>query len=114
MRDLVDAANENEIPVTWCMPGHAPDNFISVSVPCDLKPLTNRKLEGGLKGDLAYSRQVYHPIARIRGKDQDWEPPQRAFYRLSLISPEATIETGKTQRGPLCLAYFGLRYINLS
>ncbi len=95
MADLVDAVNENNIPVTWCMPSHAPDNFISVPVPCDLKPLSVRKLESGLQEDSTYSRQAYRPIAQIPGKEQDWEPPQRAFHRLSLVFPESEIETSE-------------------
>lgn len=95
MADLVDAANENDIPVTWCMPSHAPDGFISVPVPCDLKPRRVRKLECGLQEDSTYSRQSYRPIAEVSSEDQAWDPPQRAFHRLSLAFPKSDIETGK-------------------
>ncbi|KAF2266538.1 hypothetical protein CC78DRAFT_578251 [Lojkania enalia] len=63
MANLVDPVSENTIPVTWCMPNHAPNNFISVPVPCDLKPLSARKLESSLREDRTYSRQAYRPLA---------------------------------------------------
>ena len=89
------------------MLSHAPDNFISVPVPCDLKPLKTRKLEGGLREDSTYSRQAYQPIAQIAGKEQDWEPPRRAFHRLSLVFTEADIETSEYSRIiPLCLKIY--------
>lgn len=96
MMDLVDAVHENRIPVTWCMPSHTPENFISVPLPYDLKPLHVRKLEGRLREDSTYSRQAYRPIAQIPNKEQDWEPPQRSFHRLSLVFPGTTdIETSE-------------------
>ncbi|OBT74293.1 hypothetical protein VF21_07382 [Pseudogymnoascus sp. 05NY08] len=91
MANLVDASNENKIPVTWCMPRHFPENFISVPMPCDLKPMSALKLESGLKEDLTYSRQAHRQIAQIPGKEREWDPPQRAFHRISLIFPKTDI-----------------------
>lgn len=95
MANLVDASNENQIPVTWCMPRHSPDDFISVPMPCDLKPTSALKLESGLKEDYTYSRQAYRPIVQIPGKEGEWDPPRRAFHRISLVFPKGEIETSK-------------------
>jgi hypothetical protein len=94
MLNLVSASSENAVPVTWCMPSHAPDDYISIPIPCDLKPACERNLSGGLREDCTYSRQTFREIAHIQGRENLWEPPERAFQRLSLIFPKTNIETG--------------------
>ncbi|RMJ22918.1 hypothetical protein PHISP_06203 [Aspergillus sp. HF37] len=93
MVDLIDPKRENSIPVTWCMPGHVPENFISVPLPCDLKPFDARRAQGGLPMTLTYSRQAYRAITTLLEPQDNWDPPQRAFHRLSLICPQAKVET---------------------
>jgi len=94
MLNLVSASSENAVPVTWCMPSHVPENYISIPIPCDLKPVCERSMASGLREDCTYSRQTFREIAHIEGKENLWEPPERAFQRLSLIFPKTDIETG--------------------
>ncbi|OBT91041.1 hypothetical protein VE02_00131 [Pseudogymnoascus sp. 03VT05] len=79
MANLVDASNENKIPVTWCMPRHSPENFISVPMPCHLKPMSALQLESGLKEDLTYSRQAYRQIAQIPARRESGILPRELF-----------------------------------
>lgn len=65
MVDIIDPHRESSIPVIWCMPGHAPDNFISVPLPCDLKPISSRKPESGLPMSKTYIRQAYRRITDL-------------------------------------------------
>lgn len=65
MVDIIDPHRESSIPVIWCMPGHAPDNFISVPLPCDLKPMSSRKPESGLPMSKTYIRQAYRRITDL-------------------------------------------------
>ena len=95
MVDLIDPLLEGSIPVTWCMPGHVPDDFISIPLPCDLKPFKSRMLKGGLPISRTYSRQVYRPITELHEPHEDWDPPQRAFHRVSVVSSRTEIETSK-------------------
>ena len=95
MVDLIDRRREGAIPVTWCMPGHAPDDFISVPLPCDLKPFTSRMLKRGLPMSNTYLRQTYRRITDLHEPYENWDPLQRAFHRLSVVSARTEIETGK-------------------
>lgn len=58
MVNLIDPKRESSIPVTWCMPNHAPENFISVPLPCDLKPFNARRLQNGLPMAMTNPRQA--------------------------------------------------------
>lgn len=97
MMDLIDPKRESSIPVTWCMPSHAPENFLSVPLPCDLKPSNARRHQKDLPAAMTYSRQAYRPITDFPGPRENWDPSQRAFHRLSLVFPPTKIETSKCQ-----------------
>lgn len=62
MVDIIDPHCESSIPVIWCMPGYALDNFISVPLPCDLKTMSSRKPESELPMSKTYIRQAYRRI----------------------------------------------------
>jgi hypothetical protein len=69
-------------------------NYISIPVPCDLKPNSEPNLAHGLRKDSTYSRQIFREISEIKGKEDAWKAPKRAFQRLSLIFPKSDVETG--------------------
>lgn len=110
MVDLIDPKRESSIPVTWCMPSHAPENFISVPLPCDLKPFHARRLKNGLPMSMTYSRQAYRPITEFSQSHEDWDPPRRAFHRLSLVSTKTEIETSTFSIGRIYLSICANRY----
>ena len=92
---LVDPEIEKSIPVAMCSASHVPVNFYSVPLPCDLKSTRQVGSIPGLGPNTTYSRQVYQPMVRIEGSSKAWDPPQRAFHRLSIVIPDSGIETGK-------------------
>ena len=96
MVDLIDPNRESTIPITWYMPSHAPEGLVSVPLPCDLKQFSARRVSKDLQVARTYSQQAYRPITTIPEPQESWDPPQRAFHRVSVISPTSTkIETGQ-------------------
>ena len=95
MVDLIDPDREKLIPVNWYMPSHGPEKFFNIPLPCDLKPFNLRQLKSGLQMCTTYSQQAYWPIADLLQPQGNWDPPQRAFHRISVIFPQTKIETGK-------------------
>jgi hypothetical protein len=95
MLDFADSRMEKRIPVQWYFPNHGPEDFVSVPLPCDLKPPPSDtpSATGDIPVDKTYARQAYRPIAQLDG---EYEPAaRRGFHRISLAFTQTQIKTSE-------------------
>ena len=105
MLNLIGSTGESKVPITWYFPNHGPENFISVSIPCDLKPQIGQQSEAAnpedrISADTTYARQAYRPISQVDTEHQT--AAKRAFHRISLAFAKTQIKTSMSMHLTIC------------